>query len=149
MKPTLIIAALIAASPAFAARCPQGEFYRVRLDECVSLGSPLARPYLGAWTSQKNHAERETIDTANLGEEREKPPEEGPAPTSDPLAADPPPDEVDEAAWLMIPLLRAAEARWAAMVSPPRNETPPPDPWPWLSIYGLGNTMETFLPPPP
>jgi hypothetical protein len=38
---------------------------------------------------------------------------------------------------LMIPLLRAAEARWAAMVSPLRDETPPPDPWPWLSVYGL------------
>jgi GDSL-like Lipase/Acylhydrolase family len=29
MRPTLIIAALIAASPALAARCPQGQFYRV------------------------------------------------------------------------------------------------------------------------
>ena len=64
-------------------------------------------------------------------------PEDGPPATSDPLTADPPPDEVDEAAWLMIPLLRAAEARWAAMVSPLRDETPPPDPWPWLSVYGL------------
>jgi hypothetical protein len=138
MRPTLIIAALIATSPALAARCPQGQFYRVRLDQCVSLSSPLARPYLGAWSSQKNRAEGETIDTANLGEEIETSPEDGPPATSDPLTADPPPDEVDEAAWLMIPLLRAAEARWAAMVSPPRDETPPPDPWPWLSVYGLG-----------
>src|ERR1700722_12085848 len=60
-----------------------------------------------------------------------------------------PPDEIDEAAWLMIPLLRAAEARWAATVSPARAETPPPDPWPFLSVYGLGNTNENFLPPPP
>ena len=58
MRPTLTMAALIAASPALATSCPQGQFYRV------------------------------------------------PA-TSDPLTADPPPDEVDEAAWLMIPLLRA------------------------------------------
>src|SRR6516165_8700798 len=104
MKPTLIIAALIAASPAFAARCPQGQFYRVRLDQCVSLSSPLAR-YLGAWSSQINHAETETTDTANPGEELETPPEDGPPAASDPLAADPPPD-VDEAAWRMIPLLR-------------------------------------------
>jgi hypothetical protein len=136
MRPTLIIAALIAASPALAARCPPGQLYRVRLDECVSLSSPLARPYLGAWSSQKNLAKGETIDTANLGEELERRPEDGPPPTSDPLAGDPP-DELDQAAWLMIPLLRAAEARWAAMVSPPRDETPPPDPWPWLSVYGL------------
>jgi hypothetical protein len=138
MKPTLIIAALIAASPTLAARCPQGQFYRVRLDQCVSLSSPLARRYLGAWSSQKNHAERETIDTANLGEEIETLPEDGPPATSDPLAADPPPDEVDEVAWRMIPLLRAAEARWAAMVSPQGDERLPPGPWPWLSIYGLG-----------
>jgi hypothetical protein len=137
MKPTLIIAALIAASPAFAARCPQGQFYRVRLDQCVSVSSPLAQRYFGAGSSQKNHAERETIDTANLGQEIETPPEDRPPAASDPLAADPPPDEIDEAAWRMIPLLRAVEARWAAMVSPPRDE-PPPEPWPWLSVYGLG-----------
>ena len=89
--------------------------------------------------AKKNRAEGETIDTANLGEEIETLPEDIPPATSDPLTADPPPDEVDEAAWLMIPLLRAAEARWAAMVSPLRDdETPPPDPWPWLSVYGLG-----------
>jgi hypothetical protein len=139
MRPTLTIAALIAASPALAAPCPQGQFYRVRLDQCVSLSSPLARPYLGAWSSQKNRAAGGgTIDTANLGEENETSPEDGSPATSDPVAADPPPDEVDEAAWLMIPLLRAAAERWAAMVSPPRDETPPPDPWPWLSVYGLG-----------
>jgi hypothetical protein len=131
------MAALIAASPALAGLCPEGQFYRVRLAECVSPSSPLARPYLGASSSQKNRAEGETIDTTNLGEEIETP-EDGPPATSDPLTADPPPDEVDEAAWLMIPLLRAAEARWAAMVSPLRDETPPPDPWPWLSVYGLG-----------
>jgi hypothetical protein len=149
MRPTLIIAALIAASPALAAQCPQGQFYRVRLDECVSLSSPLARPYLGAGSSQRNLAKGETIDNANVGEEVDTPPEDRPSVALDPLAADPPPDEIDEAAWLMIPLLRAAEARWAASVSPPRAETLPPDPWPFLSVYGLDNTNENFLPPPP
>ena len=139
MRPTLILTALIAGSPALAARCPQGQFYRVRLDECVSLSSPLARPYLRTWSLQKNRAEGETIDTAKLGEEIETSPEDGPPAQSDPLTADPPPDEVDEAAWLMIPLLRAAAERWAVMVSPPRDETPPPDPWPWLSVSGMGN----------
>ena len=87
MRPTLTIAALIAASPALAARCPQGEFYRVRLDQCVSLSSQLARPYLGVWSSQKNRAERETIDIPNLSEETS--PEDGPPARSDPLTADP------------------------------------------------------------
>jgi hypothetical protein len=149
MRPTLIIAALIAASPVSAARCPQGQFYSVRLDECVSLSSPLARAYLGAWSSQKNLAKGETIDNANVGEEVDTPPEDRPPVAQDPLSADPPPDEIDEAAWLMIPLLRAAEARWAATVSPARAETPPPDPWPFLSVYGPGNTNENLLPPPP
>ena len=149
MRPTLTIAALVAVSPALAARCPQGQLYRVRLDECVSLSSPLARPYLGGRGSRKNLAKAETIDNANVGEGVDTPPEAGPPVTADPLTADPPPDEVDEAAWGMIPLLRAAEVRWAAMVSPPRAEIPPPDPWPFLSVYRLGSTNESFLPPPP
>ena len=149
MRPTLIFAALIAASPALAARCPQGQFYRVGLDECVSLSSPLARPYLRAWSSQKNLAKRETIDNANVGEEVDTPPQERPPIPLDPLAPETTPDEVDEAAWRMIPLLRAAEVRWAATVSPPHAETPPPHNWPFLSGYGLGNTNENFLPPPP
>ena len=41
MSPTLIIAALIADLPALAARCPQGQFYRIRLHECVRVSSPL------------------------------------------------------------------------------------------------------------
>jgi hypothetical protein len=123
VRPTLIIAALIAASPVLAARCPQGQFYRVRLDECVSLSSPLARPY--------RH-------TAIAGKRIEGPPEADPPVTADPPTADPRPDKVDEAAWRTIPLLRTAESRWAAMVSPPHDKTPPPDPWPWLNAYGLG-----------
>jgi hypothetical protein len=149
MRPTLIIAALIAASPALAARCPQGQFYRVRLDECVSVSSPLARPYLGAWSPQRNLVRRETIDNANIGEEVDTPPEERPPITLDPRPAETAPDEVDEAAWRMIPLLRAAAARWAATVSPPRAETPAPAPWPFLSVHGLANTNENLLPPPP
>ena len=149
MRPTLIIAALIAASPALAARCPQGQFYRVRLDECVSLSSPLAGPYLGAWSPHKKRAKEETIDTTNVGKKIDTPPDDDPPVTVDPLAVNPPPDEVDEAAWRMIPLLRAAEARWAILVSPLRVEAPPPDPWPFLSIYELGNKHKDFLPRPP
>jgi hypothetical protein len=133
MRPTLTIVALIAASPALAARCPPGQLYRVRLDECVSLSSPLARPYLS---------------TANVDKKIDTPPEAGPPVTADPLTVDPPPDEVDEAAWHMIPLLRAAAERWTAMVSPPRVETPP-DPRPSPSVYGLGNKQRDFLPRPP
>jgi hypothetical protein len=117
----LIIAAPVTASPVFAAHCPQGQFYRISLDECVSLSSPLARPY--------RH-------TAKAGKKIDTPPESNPPVTADPPIADPPPDEVDEAAWRTLPLLRAAEARWAAMVSPLREESQPRDPWPWLSVDG-------------
>jgi hypothetical protein len=145
MRPGLAIAALIAASPALAARCPQGQFYRVRLDECVNLSSPLARPYLGAWSSHERRATEETTDTTNVVKKIDTPSDDGPSVTVDPLGADPPPDAVDEAAWRLIPLLRAAAERWAAMVSAPRAETPPPDPWPFLSVYGLGNKHKDFL----
>jgi hypothetical protein len=117
----LIIAALIAASSALAAHCPHGQFYRVSLDECVSSSSLLARPY--------RH-------TANAGKNIDTPPGADSHVTVDPPTADPPPDEVDEAAWRTLPLLRAAEARGAAMVSPLRDESQPRDPWPWLSVYG-------------
>ena len=134
ITPVLIIAALVTAPPVFAAHCPQGQFYRISLDECVSSSSPLARPY--------RH-------TAKAGKRIDAQPEADPPVTVDPPTADPPPDEVDEAAWGMIPLLRAAEVRWAALVSPPRAETPPPDPWPFLRVYWLGRTNENFLPAPP
>jgi hypothetical protein len=139
MRPTLIVAALIAASPALAARCPPAQFYRVRLNQCVSLSSPLARPYLQTRSLNKNRGKGETIGTASVGKRIDTPPAEDPPVATDPLATDPPPDEVDETAWRMIPLLQAAESRWAAMVSPPRFATPPPDQWPSLSVYGLGN----------
>ncbi len=114
-------AALVAASPAFTAHCPQGQFYRASLDECVSSSSPLARPY------------RHTANAGKRSRRRRKPIRMSPLIRR---PADPPPDEVDEAAWRTLPLLRAAEARWAAMVSPLRDETQPRDPWPWLSVYG-------------
>jgi hypothetical protein len=133
MRPTLTIAALIVASPALAGRCPPGQLYRVRLDECVSLNSPLARPYLYS---------------ANLGRKIDASPEESPPAAVDPPAEQPPPDKVDEAAWLMIPLLRAAEVRWATMMSPLRVQTPR-EPWPSLSVYGIGNEGQDLLPPAP
>jgi hypothetical protein len=117
----LVIAALVAVWPVRAAHCPQGQFYRISLDECVSSSSPLARPY--------RH-------NAKAGKKIDTPSEADPPVTGDPPTAGPLPDEVDEAAWRMMPLLRAAEARWAAMVSPPRDESQPREPWPWLSVYG-------------
>ena len=38
--------ATLAATPAEAAHCPQGEIWRVRLDECVSARSALAQAYV-------------------------------------------------------------------------------------------------------
>jgi hypothetical protein len=74
----LTIVALIAASPAFAARCPPGQFYRVRLDECVSLNS-----------SSRAHTSPPRMSTKKI----DTPPEAGPPVAADPLTADPHPDE--------------------------------------------------------
>ena len=131
----MIIAALIVASPALATRCAQGQFFRVRLDKCVNLGSPLARPY-----------------AVNAGKNIDTPPASDPLVTVHPPVADPPPSAMDEAALRTMPLLRAVADRWAVMVSPPRQETPAPDPWPWLCVYGLRNSPQVRtppLPPPP
>ena len=89
---------------------------------------------------------RRYLYTARAGKKIDTVPEADPLVTVDPPTADPP-DEVDEAAWRMIPLLRAAEARWAAMVSAPRDETPLSDPWPWLSVYGLGKRPQQLYDP--
>ena len=51
VESTLIFAAAaLSIGPAAAAHCPSGEFYRVKLDECVRLSSALARPFLGEAT---------------------------------------------------------------------------------------------------
>ena len=42
----LATVAMLAASPAFGAHCPPGEFYRVRLNQCVPVESRLALAYL-------------------------------------------------------------------------------------------------------
>jgi hypothetical protein len=47
IRAALVAAALAAASPAAGGQCPYGQLYRVRLHECVRLGSPLALAYVG------------------------------------------------------------------------------------------------------
>jgi hypothetical protein len=56
--------------------------------------------------------QRGNNDNANVGEEVDTPPEERTSITLDPLAPENTPDEVDKAAWRMIPL----------------TLSPPPDP---------------------
>jgi hypothetical protein len=45
-RPTLVLVAALAATPASAAQCPYGQIYRVHLDECVGIRSALARAYV-------------------------------------------------------------------------------------------------------
>jgi hypothetical protein len=60
-RPVLIaLGAALIAMPAFAAHCPHGQFFRVRLDKCVALGSPLALAFEG-------HVQRERLKPAVAG----------------------------------------------------------------------------------
>lgn len=127
------LAALVLVEPAFAAHCPSGQLWRVRLSECVSLSSPLARPYIGTRKSagvipviyaSKPAAKtaRATVLASKVEEETDIAPAADPLPPIQAPAANPagdPPDEVDMAAWLLMPLLQAVEVRWADLVKPP------------------------------
>ena len=134
MRPMVMAAAcILAATPALAANCPHGQLYRVRLRECVMLGTPLA---LAAEGRIRREARRDRIrlQLANP-----------PAPAASPQAAtapDPPqaatppdpPPPLDVAAWQLLPLLGAAGERWAHVAAPPSLMlTGPSGPWPALS----------------
>ena len=125
MRPMVIAAAcVLVATPALAANCPHGQLYRVRLRECVMLGTPLA---LAAEGRIRREAGRDRIrlQLANP-----------PAPPASPQAATAPdpPTPLDVVAWQLLPLLGAAGERWAHMAAPPSLMlTAPSGPWPPLS----------------
>ena len=125
MRPMVIAAAcILAATPVLAANCPPGQLYRVRLRECVMLGTPLA---LAAEGRIRREARRDRIrlQLANPS-----------APPASPQAATAPdpPTPLDIAAWQLLPLLEAAAERWAHMAAPPNlMPTAPSGPWPPLS----------------
>ena len=134
MRPMVIAAAcILAATPALAANCPHGQLYRVRLRECVMLGTPLA---LAAEGRIRREARRDRIRLQLATP---------PAPPASPQAAtapDPPqaatapdpPTPLDVVAWQLLPLLGAAGERWAHVAAPPSLMlTAPSGPWPALS----------------
>jgi len=148
-------AALVWVEPAFAAHCPFGQLWRVRLGECVSLSSPLARPYIGTRKSpgaipamRLSKLETKTATApALMSKVRQetdsgrpadpRPPVQTPA---GPKAPDSPPDEFDRAAWLLMPLLQAVEARWADLIKPAplmREDGQKPPTWPSKGVLGL------------
>ena len=152
-KFVVALATLVSVEPAFAAHCPPGQLWRVRLNECVSLGSPLARPYIGRRKSGATipaiHASKLKATAAMAPvlafqeeEDSNTAPTVDPPPTIQAPAAktpDHPPDEVDMAAWLLLPLLRTVEARWADLVKPPALREPDGQgvrPWPSEGVFG-------------
>jgi hypothetical protein len=107
----MVIAAacILAATPTLATNCPHGQLYRVKLRECVMLGTPLA---LAAENRIRREARRDRIR----------------------LQLADPPAPLDIAAWQLLPLLEAAGERWAHMAEPPSLMLPAPSgPWPPLS----------------
>jgi hypothetical protein len=109
VAPTLIFAvAALSTGPATATHCPSGEFYRVKLDECVGLSSALARPFLG-------ETMRKTAQQVRL------------AKRIDPGFVDPPPEAPDAAQskadesdnWVWFPMPPVSAALWGYPVYPP------------------------------
>jgi hypothetical protein len=119
-RPALALAVLLCASPAVAEHCGPGLIWRVHLHKCFAAGSPQALAFGG------RHLGRRRVHVA-LVERRV----EG-------VRVDTAPSELDEAAFLLAPLLEAAARRWAGMVSPaPIIATPNPEASQWPSVGRL------------
>ena len=134
MRPMVMAAAcILAATPALAANCPHGQLYRVRLRECVMLGTPLA---LAAEGRIRREAGRDRI-RLQLANPPAPPASPQAVTAPDPPQAATPPDPptpLDVAAWQLLPLLGAAGERWAHVAAPPSLMlTAPSGPWPPLS----------------
>ena len=138
VKTTLIFAAAsLAAGPAAAAQCLPGQFYRVKLDECVDLGSPLARPFLGEATRKTTPIAKPVRMAKRADPGFVDPPPEGPDPAL-PQAdhTGDPPDENDR---IGFPLPSVSATLWVHPTDPPdlmmirQPEGPDPGAWPSLS----------------
>ena len=85
-RAAVVAAALIAAQPATAAHCPQGQIYRVHLDECVGARSALARGYVHPPGRRNIPAARISL-TRHVSDADQPPPEPPPPPAPDVQAA--------------------------------------------------------------
>ena len=130
VESTLIFAAAaLAAGPAAAAQCPPGQFYRVKLDECVALSSALARPFLGEAMRKTTGFVRPVRMAKRMDPGFVDPPPE--VPDSAPSKAEPPDDPPDESDnWNWFPMPPVSAARWGHPADPPGLMNP--GPWPSL-----------------
>ena len=137
-KSTVIFAAAsLAAEPAATAHCLPGQFYRVKLDECVDLASPLARPFLGEATRKTSPLVKPVRMAKRADPGFVDPPPEAPDPAL-PKAdhTGDPPDENDR---IGFPLPSVSATLWVHPADPPdlmmirQPEGPDPSPWPPLS----------------
>ena len=137
-KSTVIFAAAsLAAEPAATAHCLPGQFYRVKLDECVDLASPLARPFLGEATRKTTPLAKPVRMAKRADPGFVDPPQEAPDPAL--LEADHTNDPADENDRIGFPLPSVSATLWVHPADPPdlmmirQPEGPDPGPWPSLS----------------
>ena len=134
VESTLIFAAAaLAAGPAAAAaQCLPGQFYRVKLDECVALSSALAQPFLGEAMRKTTRFVRPVRMAKRMDRGFVDPPPE--VPDSAPSKAEPS-DESDN--WVWFPLPPVSAALWGHPADPPGLMMRQPEdsdfgPWPSL-----------------
>ena len=122
---------------AAAAHCLPGQFYRVKLDECVDLASPLARPFLGEATRKTSPLVKPARMAKRADPGFVDPPPEGPDPALP--KADHTGDPLDENDRIGFPLPSVSATLWVHPADPPdlmmirQPEGPDPGPWPSLS----------------
>jgi hypothetical protein len=101
--PAAVFLLALAATPAVAAHCPQGQIWRIRLDQCVDASSWLARPYVRQ-TRPRPTAVHHVADA-------DAPPYPLPPPAPQPPALPPAPS--DDQATLVLPDIEdGAPAIW-------------------------------------
>ena len=133
----LIFAAVaLVTGPAAAAHCSHGQFYRVKLDECVGLSSALARPFMGEAIRKTTLVGKPVRMAKRMDPGFVDPPPE--ASDSSPSQADPPDDPSDERNnWVWFPLPPVSLAFWGRPADPPgltitQPESREPGLWPLL-----------------
>jgi hypothetical protein len=132
----IFAAAALVTGSAAAAHCSHGQFYRVKLDECVGLSSALARPFMGEAVGKTTLVVKPVRMAKRLDPGFVDGPPEGSEPA--PSQSDPPDDPSAEGDnWVWFPLPPVSLAFWGSPADPPgltlrQPESPEPGPWPLI-----------------